>query len=429
VRRAGGWLLALAMGCGEEAAPPDAGPEPAPPAALEAPSPPAPAATAAPWTAASIASLQPSPPTRLGRSTATLPPDPAWATTAARLGAVVDRYATDPANPWAIAHGMLARGPGLRLQNGQDAVDWLFAEYAEELPVGEARLVHFPPTRGAIRIEPHTDLVLKALTEAGVDPARVVQVQGRPHPVADLYRGSLLSTWLVPERNHSSFADPDDVPWALQALAAWSPPPLRWTARDGTPGDLDKLTLFGVAVLVKETRFLAEAKAAGADFQRQGQGLFTYTCGGAHLLQGVSYAVARGYGGERAPAAVEEQIALAFYRFPRELAIYDDAMKRMPEHELRLLVQRLKFVGHFLETSHRWVATGQLQPTPAQKADMDGAARQLALVVEALDQQGVLRGLDALRQRDEQLYLDVVGDSSHALRGLELALGTGSIAW
>jgi hypothetical protein len=421
--------LLLAVGCGEPATT-----EPTAPAAPLAPVTPAATrvdSTTVPirWTAANIADLPVKRTSREAASTALLAPDPSWDQTAARLGVVVDTRATDPGDPWAIAHGMLARGAGLRLQNGQDAVDWLFAEYAEEFQVGERTLVRFPQSRGDIRIEPHTDLILKALTEGGVDPDREVMVQGKPHPVSDLYRGSLLTTWLVPEKNHSSFDSPNDVPWAMQALAAWSEPPLQWTAVDGTPGDLQDITLFGLAVLMKETRFLAEAKAAGASFERQGQGLFNYTCGGAHLLQGVSYAAARGFGNERTGAALQEQIGLHFYRMPRELEIYDDAMKRMPEHRVRLLVQRLKFVGHFLETTHRWVATGQLSPDKTQLAAMEGAARQLVLVVQALDEQKVYDSLDQLKAQDEQLYLDVVGDSSHALRGLELAMGRGVVRY
>jgi hypothetical protein len=37
--------------------------------------------------------------------------------------------------------------------------------------------------------------------------------------------------------------------------------------------------------------------------------------------------------------------------------------------------------------------------------------------------------LASLRQGNEQLYLDIVGDSAHAVRGMELALGRASIAY
>ena len=35
----------------------------------------------------------------------------------------------------------------------------------------------------------------------------------------------------------------------------------------------------------------------------------------------------------------------------------------------------------------------------------------------------------AFRVENEQLYLDIVGDSSHAIRGLDLALGLGEVRY
>ena len=59
------------------------------------------------------------------------PSSPDLDRTVLELSAVVDRHAGDPANPWAIAHGMLARGPGFVLTNGEPALTWLYANYAQ----------------------------------------------------------------------------------------------------------------------------------------------------------------------------------------------------------------------------------------------------------------------------------------------------------
>lgn len=415
-------LLLLALACGTAPdAPPT--PAPAPPPAAATP------AAGARWSVDQLAAFTPTLPTHSAQTPTPMAAWPELDAAMALLGEVVDSRAGDPNNAWAISHGLLARGQGLVLSNGQPAVPWLFQTYAEPLPTTSGTLLRFPAKKGEIRVEPHTSLLLKSLTEAGVSPDQQVSVGGAQHPVLDLYRGTLASTSLDVAANRSSFKSPDDVPWALQGLAAWAPPGLAWTASDGTPMDLDGLTRFTVAVLVKETGFLAEAMAKGEGFERKGQGIFNYTCGGAHLLQGAAYAVARGFGGPADRAALEAQIPIWYYRFPRELAIYDQAMKALPEHRLRLLVQRLKFAGHFLESMHKMAALGLYTPDAAQQETLTGAAREVVSVARTLSELGVLGGLDALRAQDEQLYLDVVGDSAHALRGLELALGRGSLAW
>ena len=129
---------------------------------------------------------------------------PRYDKTLATLRDAVTKHAGDPDNPWAIGHGLLAMGPDFVLSNSQPAVDWIFSQYAEELPLGDAagdyRAVVFPRSRGEQRIEPHAGLMLKALTEIGVAPDKAVTVQGQPHTVADLYRGVLMSSYLVPER-------------------------------------------------------------------------------------------------------------------------------------------------------------------------------------------------------------------------------------
>ena len=394
-------------------------PEPAPePVSSETPG------SATVWSAQNIDQLQPNPPSRSvvtpAKTEATVHLEQAMG----RLAQVVDTYAADPDNPWAMGHGLVARGADWKLKDGTPAVDHLFTTYAEPFPVGSHTLLRFPDKRGDIRIEPHAELMLKMLTEAGVAPDRRVTVGGQSHTVMDLYRGSLLSSYLVPEANHSAFASTDDTAWALQGLAAWAPPGLVWLAVDGTPMDLDKMATFHVAVLHREMQPIAKAMAVGADFERKGQGIFRYTCGGAHLLQGTGFALARGYGSDQAKAMFTEQIDLAFYRLPRELGIYDAAMKRFgEEHADRLLVQRLKFTGHFLESMHKLAAMGFYTPSSEQKEVLDGVALQVALTTEALRGRGVFDRMAEIRKEDEQMYLDLVGDSAHALHGLLIALG------
>lgn len=420
-------LLILALGCDQPA--PDA---PAPkPAEVAAPARPPLTTTAAPrtWSAQDIDQFVPVPPTREMHVPVPLDADPVFDRALGVLGRVVDTYGSDPGIPWAISHALLARGADFTVNDGTPAVDWLFSEYGEEFQAGGHTLVRFPLDRGEVRVEPHADLLLKVFTEIGVDPARPVQVQGHPHTVADLYRGSVLTTFLDPRRNHSSFASPNDLPWAIQALSAWSGGPLRWAATDGTPMNLDTVVTFSLAVLLQETRFLDDAMKAGADFDKEDQGIFSYTCGGAHLLQGVATAVAMGRGPPDAAQKVREQVPIAFYRLPRELRIYDAAQKEHPDQEIRLVEQRLKFTGHFLETMSKLASLGFYVPDAEQKRLLTGAAQQLVLSTTALHRLGAFDQLPAMREEDEQLFLDIVGDCAHATRGLELALGRGTVRY
>ena len=104
------------------------------------------------------------------------------------------------------------------------------------------------------------------------------------------------------------------------------------------------------------------------------------------------------------------------------IAADQTAPKANPDHKVRMLVQRLKFTGHFLETMHKLAAIGVYEPDEGQQRMLQGTAQQIALVVEALAQERAYEKLPEIRKKDFQLYLDLVGDSAHALHALELAL-------
>ena len=420
-------LLWLLIGC-------DSGEAPSPVPTVTPAPPPSPTAATAPaptiWTTKNIASLQPKAPERTGTAPKPLPMVPAYDEAIMVLSGIVSRYAGDPENPWAVAHGLLARGKDFLLQDGRPAIPHLFSSYAEERLIDGHRFFGFPKSKNGAPVEPHTDLLLKNMIEAGVPVGAAFPSGTAQIAVADLYRYTLLKTHLQAEKNHSSFESPNDIPWGLQALAAWSPEAeLQWVAADGTAMDLDYLTDFQVAVLMQETAFMYQKMQRGEKFERSGQPLFGYTCGGAHILQGASYAVARGFGSPKSRTAIQTQVPLMFYRMPIELSQYQAAAKRNPSYSLKLTVQTMKFLGHFLETMSKLSAMGFYTPDENQQKLLETAAQNLVLAVQALQAQTGLEQMEALRKKDEQLYLDVIGDSGHALRGLELALGRGSIAW
>ncbi|MCB9765691.1 MAG: hypothetical protein H6739_38310 [Alphaproteobacteria bacterium] len=390
----------------------------------EIPAPPGPSETPASETPAASTDL-PTPvlPAHTVTTPYPVPASPDVEKTLEVLKGVVGTYATDPEDPWAVGHGMLALGPDLQLSNGQPAVDWLFSQYAQPAEVSGHTLPAFPRSVGDIRVEPHTDLLLKVFTEVGVSPDKPITAGGTSFAVRDAWRHSLLTTFLKKSDGSSSYDSPNDMPWGVQGLAAWAPPNLRWTAYEGTEMTLDDLTRLMVHVLTTESAFMIRAMASNEGFEKRGQGIFKYTCGGAHLLQGSIFAVARGYGGdaERNKMAVQGQ--LLFYRFPRELEIYAKAAIAQPNFQLVLTAQQLKFVGHWLESAHKMAASGLYTPSPAEQQQMAEAVDVLVATVMVLKKLGALDNLEQIRGENEQLYLDLVGDSAHAIRGLELALG------
>ena len=173
---------------------------------------------------------------------------------------------------------------------------------------------------------------------------------------------------------------------------------------------------------------LKKAMASGANFKKDKTGIFQYTCGGAHLLQSAAFATARGFGNDKTKAEIQEQIELHFYRFPRELKIYDKLLKANPEYKIKLLVQRLKYVGHFLETAQKLSMLNLYRPSREQILMMQGAMDQLVLVI-ALHQDGAFQNLYNFKVNDPQLYRDIIGDSAHALYAMYLFSGNRHITY
>ena len=72
---------------------------------------------------------------------------------------------------------------------------------------------------------------------------------------------------------------------------------------------------------------------------------------------------------------------------------------------------------------------GFFEPSKSQADRMQEAAGELVATVTILEELEILTHLNGVKRVDEQLFLDYVGDSAHALRGLDLATGTTSIAY
>lgn len=364
-------------------------------------------------------------PTRSGQSPASSPLSAEGEKAKAVLTRVVQAHGRTPLNGWAIGHGLLALGPEMKLDTEEPAIPFLFENFAER----KGANVAFPKRKGSTLIEPHSDLMLKVFGELGLPLDTTVTVDGKPATLLDLYRHSVQRTWVTPTAE-SSFPSFNDSPWALQGLATYAPKDFAWKA-EGRSMDMNLFTEVVAADLFAQTRFMAEAKAKGEKVEKKRQGIFAYTCGGQHLLQGVAYAVARGFGSELAAERVDEQVHILFWRLDVELEIYDTYLKENPKYAPLLIEQRLKFLGHFVESTHKLAALGIFTPDEAQRAAMDRAREELIQTVLAIEARGFFNAMNSYGSAKEtkQMYLDYVGDSAHALRGLHLSTGEGSILY
>jgi hypothetical protein len=215
-----------------------------------------------------------------------------------------------------------------------------------------------------------------------------------------------------------------DVGWTLNVLAFSEKPGATWKASDGTPINLDQVFDDALTELELET---AELKA-GLDkhlpqVDKRKQGLYAHSCGGLHFLQGVlawaRHPAVKKKWGQR----IDDQVAIHFYRLESERrqyeAAYQQALTSMPEYKLPVLVQMLKFYGHWLETIAHLREDFGFKPTPMQQQDINRAKAFLDITVRALEENKSLEQMAQLKTSKKQLYLDLIGDSCHAAHALE----------
>lgn len=358
------------------------------------------------------------------------------------LWTVVDHYGRDPNSPWAIAHAMLALGPDMTIPGyGGSAVEYLAENYGQPVPVGTEMLWTFPPRKGRQLVDVHTDMILKGFTEGGLSPDEEVTVAGRPTTLGALYRRSLYRAWN--DRGVTGFQRSgwNDAAWALQALTAWAPTHLEYVAENGRTMRLQDMTRGMRETIARETAPLKKARSEGRLVRKDTrQGIFSYTCGGQHALQGLAYAVGRGFGNDADRKEVCDQVDLLGWRIDVELQALDPMIERGgPEIKILLNTQKLKFLGHSLETVHKIAAMGVCELTPERLADSRRTATELARTVDSLRTLRVFQTIPSIAKDPRydqirkgggaQVALDLVGDAAHAVRGIDMATGNGVIRY
>jgi hypothetical protein len=343
-----------------------------------------------------------------------------------KLGGFVKAGASDPASPWALAHGLVAFGASHTAEGGKSAVDTIasFAEPRE--PDGGKTAYLFPERRGAGLVEPHRHLLVKSLLEVDVPLTRSFSASdGKRVTLARLIADAHASAKL-PE----SDADWHHAAWLLSALAlhdAKNPKAKKLMIDELRRRALDRLEA-DHRVVTSFSGPAARAFDPGTplhDAKQKKTGIYGHSCGGLHFVQGVMRAVALAADQEEL-RRVARQLGVLAYRYDAERSAYRTLLASNPEHGLILRVQQLKFFGHLLETLTlaRMLAVYRHDTEGGKKLEAVArhAAADVVDVVSELDRGGVYHRLDAIRKEREQTYLDLIGDGCHAIHALRDAL-------
>lgn len=337
-------------------------------------------------------------------------------------------WAADPTNPWALAHGAKTFGPSFLASDGRRASEVIIRDFLlrNQLPdggVGEGAPFGFL-RYGAdgTPIEPHSNLNTKALvTDAHVP----INEKFKTSWGADVTLGQIAEGVKLGFRHAPS--NPkywEDVGWTLSLFAFTQKPGTKWKVADGTEINLDQVFEDALTELERETVELKDGMTKHQpSVPKRKQGVYAHSCGGLHFVQGVfawgKHPAVRKKWGKR----LDDQIAIHFYRLDSERlqydAAYQQALAGMPQYKLPILVQMVKFYGHWLETVAHFQSDLGFKPNAMQKQDINRAKSYLDVAVRALEESKAFENMTQLKKTQPQVYLDLIGDSCHAAHGLE----------
>jgi hypothetical protein len=333
---------------------------------------------------------------------------------------VRERCLTPGAEPWALVHGLLVAGAEAEV-GGEPAVERLVRDGATLDAQG---LPGFPKQHKGRLVEPHPGTFAKVLLELGVDLDRRLPTQ-LDRPLTLRHLAEAEGRRARPGQGELPF---HNEAWQLEVLAHLADDDATWAER------LPALRQEALATLSANQAYFAEHLGADAkpytkpytkvDGRPAPAEIHRYFCGGLHFFQ----AVQRLHGAE-VPPVLADQYAILRARIHLEGDYWEAKTEQVAERyegaqllqHLQLIgSQQLKLQGHALETLYRALAAGALQRDAALDADLEEGWQRLSRTVLGLEARGVFGRLDAVRDQAPQLYLDLVGDSAHALHAYVL---------
>lgn len=329
------------------------------------------------------------------------------------LRAVCQVHASDPKNPWALAHGITAFGPAFKARDGRSAVEVIVHDFVQQKD-GVPFFADY--AKDGTPIDAHPNLLTKTLLLAGVPRQKAFETPAGKVTVDALVRGV--------ERRFRTPSGPTDPAWAelawtVDVLSSAHAPGDHFNTDSGEDVSVDQVMDAALSALEYADAELSEALASGRSrVEKRKQGIYAHPCGGLHLVQAVAGWARHDAVRARWGARLAKQVDVLFFREGSESAQYDEALRTLPGFTLQVRAQQLKFQGHLLETLGRLRAERAFSPTARQLSDVEQIRNRLAEAVDGLERLGAFRDLTQLRSRQPQLSLDLVGDACHALHGL-----------
>ena len=324
--------------------------------------------------------------------------------------AIVERYATYPDDPWAVAHGIRAMGRNFTIKGGRRAVDYLLENALISVPANTTHALAFPPD---VEVHPNAFLA-EGVLEPGVSVQHAFTHQGSRRTVGDVVNGAraLFRPSLV-------ISVPNALPWSLIALTRTTPPARReWTNAWSEPVDLDAVVESAMQLLERASLPIAEAMREGRPEVDKAP-VHSFTCGGTHMVYALLTAVNAGYTGKDRRQRVQRQVDLLVWRLGADVDLMDrfyragtaDPIARWYE-----LDSKLKLLGHAEECLAFAARHGVVTLTADQQARRRHAVATLRTILVDLEK----RSLDEARTINLELYKQLVGDACHARHGLTL---------
>ena len=324
------------------------------------------------------------------------------------LEEIVRKYCVDGSRPWALAHALIALGPDVKMPSGKLAIDFLASRYIRK--DDEGRWV-FAVTHSKRNPWPHPGMFSKVLLGNGVSLDRQL-----PTKVG----GTVTLRALVKDMIHGYEPSNDlyNEAWKLEGEAAV-----------GKPDRIAELAKHSLDTLAYHQAYLEEylhnrTRVWEKPFvvrngRRAPTAIHRYFCGGCHLFQAVQQ-----LHGKELPPRLKLQYDILLLRFDLESDYWDTKLGEARAHghqrsrakyERLFLSQKLKMQGHILETYVKGVELGAIKMDEEAKTKVAAAYERLAATVATLDQQGIYDQMDSYEARELQVYLDLIGDTAHAL--------------
>lgn len=328
-------------------------------------------------------------------------------------------HAADPKNPWALSHGITALGLSFVAADGRLAREVIVGDFLRQGGPSESNPYSFDRyAKDGTPIEPHTNLHLKTLVLAGAPLKSRFATAFGEITLEQLVNGVRRGFRHVP----SSEEYWRDVGWTLDLLSRLHrPSKARFENGAGEQVDLDAIFEDALAYLERAQEPLAKGLDQGLpQVEKRKQGIYAHPCGGLHLFQAVASWARFSEVKKRWGKRFSRQVDVLFYRLGSEARQYEEALQKAPAYKLQVLTQMVKFYGHFLETTGRMRAEGSWKPSSQQLQQVRRAKALLDNAVRELEAAGAFSSMERLRSSQPQVYLDLIGDSCHADKGLSL---------